>query len=339
MNLFTHVNATTMAEATAAMAKGNTQAIGGGTDFLTYMRTMCSPNPPAAVVNLKTVTPSLAYIKEEGGMLKVGATTTLAAIAASSVVKGNYAALAQAAAAVAAPEIRNTATIAGNICQKPRCLYFRFDNNDFPCLRKKATGLCYALVGVNTFHSIFGAINGCVAPSPSDIAPVLVAMNATIITSKKAAGWKAADFFAPPADATATTNRREQINALDLDEIVTEIQIPTPAAGTKTAYMKWSFRKAIDFPLVSAAVVATVGGGNVSAASIVLGGVYGIPKVATAAQTAIVGKPINAANAAAAGDAAVTGATSLATPGKTPSNNYKLQITKVMVKKALMAVA
>ena len=325
MNLFTHVNATTMAEATAATAKGNTQVIAGGTDLLCYMRVMCSPNPPATVVNLKTVTPSLAYIKEESGMLKVGALTTLAAIAANATVKGNYAALAQAAASVAAPELRNVGTIGGNICQKPRCLYFRFDNNDFACLRKNPSGLCYALVGVNTFHSIFGAVNGCVAPNPSDIAPVLVAMNATIITSKKAAGWKAVDFFAPPADNTATTNRREQINALDLDEIVTEIQIPTPAAGTKTAYQKWSFRKAIDFPLVSAAVVATVAGGNVSAA--------------TAAQTAIVGKPINAANAAAAGDAAATGAVSLAAPGKTPSNNYKIQITKVMVKKALLAVA
>jgi len=333
-----------MTEATAAM-KAGTEVIAGGTDLVCYMRSMCSPNPPSAVVNLKTVTPSMAYIKEEGGMLKVGALTTLATIATNATVKGNYAALAQAAAAVATPEIRNQGTIGGNICQKPRCLYFRFDNNDFSCLRKNPAGLCYALVGVNTYHSIFGPINGCVAPCPSDIAPVLVAMNATIITSKKPAGWKAADFFAPPADSTATTNRREQINALDLDEIVTEIQIPTPAAGTKTAYVKWAFRKAIDFPLVSAAVVATQSGGNVSAASIVLGGVYGAPKVATAAQTAITGKPINAANAAAAGDAAATGAVALATSPKTPtstgtpSNGYKIQITKVMVKKALLAVA
>jgi xanthine dehydrogenase YagS FAD-binding subunit len=336
MNLFTHVNATTMSEATTATAKGKTQVMAGGTDFLCYMRSMCSPNPPSAVVNLKTVTPTLGYIKEEGGLLKVGALTTLATIAANATVKGNYAALAQAAASVASPEIRNVATIGGNICQKPRCLYFRFDNNDFPCLRKNPSGLCYALVGVNTFHSIFGAVNGCVAPIPSDIAPVLVAMNANIVTSKKT--WKAADFFAPPADTT-TTNRREQINALDLDEIVTEIQIPTPGAGTKTAYAKWSFRKSIDFPLVSAAVVATQSGGNVSAVSIVLGGVYGTPKVATAAQTAITGKPINATNAVAAGEAAVTGATALPTPGKTPSNSYKIQVTKVMVKKALLAVA
>lgn len=337
MNLFTHVNATTITEATTATAKGKTQVIGGGTDLLCYMRTMCSPNPPATVVNLKTIAPSMAYIKEESGMLKVGALTTLTAIASNVPVTGSYAALAQAAFAVASPELRNVGTIGGNICQKPRCLYFRFDNNDFPCLRKNPNGLCYALLGVNTFHSIFGAVNGCVAPTPSDIAPVLVAMNANIVTTKKT--WKAADFFVVPDDRTAGSNRREQINAMDLDEIVTEVQIPTPAAGTKSAYQKWSFRKAIDFPLVSAAVMATVSGGNVTAASIVLGGVYGQPKVATAAQTAIVGKAINAANAAAAGEAAATGAAALATPGKTPSNAYKIQITKVMVKKALLAVA
>jgi xanthine dehydrogenase YagS FAD-binding subunit len=298
---------------------------------------MCSPNPPAAVVNLKTIIPSLGYITEASGVLKVGALTSLAAIASNTTVKSNYNALAQAAAAVATPEIRNVGTIGGNICQKPRCSYFRFDNNDFPCLRKNPSGLCYALLGVNTFHSIFGAVNGCVAPLPSDIAPVLVAMNANIVTSKKT--WKAADFFTPPVDNTATTNHREQINALDLDEIVTEIQVPTPTAGTKSAYAKWSFRKAIDFPLVSAAVVATQSSGNVSAVSIVLGGVYGTPKVATAAQTSITGKPINPANAVAAGEAAISGAVSLPTPGKTPSNNYKIQITKVMVKKALLAVA
>jgi xanthine dehydrogenase YagS FAD-binding subunit len=279
----------------------------------------------------------LDYIKEESGLLKIGAVTTLAVIASNSTVKGNYTALAQAAAAVASPELRNQGTIGGNICQKPRCLYFRFDNNDFPCLRKNPSGLCYALIGVNTIHSIFGPIAGCVAPCPSDIAPVLVAMNANIVTTKKT--WKAADFFVPPNDSSTTSPHREQINALDVDEIVTEIQIPTPASGTKSSYMKWSFRKAIDFPLVSAAVVATQSGGNVSAASIVLGGVYGVPKVATEAQTAITGKPINTDNAVAAGTAAATGATALPTPGKTPSNAYKIQVTKVMVKRALLALA
>lgn len=333
MNLFTHVNAQTVAEATTALAKGKTQVIAGGTDLLCYLRNMCAPNPPATVVNIKTITPSLAYIKEEGGMLKVGATTTLAAIAASALVKGNYAALAQAALEVAGPELRNTGTIGGNISQKVRCPYFRFEYNEFPCLRKNPQGLCYALAGVNTTHSIFGVVNGCVAALPSDIAPVLVAMNANVVTSKKT--WKAADFFVVP---NVTDVRREQINSLDADEVITEIQVPTPAAGTKSTYIKWSFRKAIDFPNVSAAVMATSAAGTLSTVSIVLGGVYGLPRVATGAQDAIKGKAIDATTAAAAGEAAVTGAAALPVVGGTPSNKYKIQITKVMVKKALLAV-
>lgn len=334
MNLFTHVNAQTVVEASTALAKGKTQVIAGGTDLLCSLRNMCSPNPPTTVINIKTIIPSLAYIKEEGGMLKVGATTTLDTIAASTVVKGNYTALAQAALAVASPELRNTGTIGGNICQKVRCPYYRFEYNEFPCLRKSSQGLCYALVGVNTTHSIFGAANGCVATCPSDIAPVLVAMNAKIITSKKPAGWAAADFFVMP---NVPDVRREQINALEADEVVTEIQIPTPVAGTKSAYLKWSFRKAIDFPNVSVAVMATTTGGTVSSASIVLGGVSNQPKVATASQDSIKGKAIDTATATAAGDAAITGSTALPSTG-TPSNKYKLQITKVYVKKALLAV-
>jgi xanthine dehydrogenase YagS FAD-binding subunit len=328
MNLFTHANATSVADATAALAKGKTQVIAGGTDLLCYMRNMCSPNPPTAVVNIKTVVPSLAYIKEEGGMLKIGATTVLDAIAASSVVNGKYTALAQAAGAVSAPELRRMGTIGGNICQKPRCMYFRFEYNEFPCLRKNPQGVCYALLGVNTYHSVFGAIGGCIACCPSDIAPVLVAMNSNIVTSKKT--WKAADFF---------VIKGEQINSIDADEVVTEIQVPTPAAGTKSTYIKWSFRKSIDFPLVSAAVVATSSGGTVSAASIVLGGVYNIPKVATAAQDSIKGKAIDATTAAAAGTAATTGAAQV-TPASTtnPGNKYKVQVIATLVKRGLLAV-
>ena len=128
-------------------------------------------------------------------MLKVGATTTLATIAANATVKTSYSALAQAAQLVASPELRVQGTIGGNISQKPRCPYFRFEYNEFPCLRKDSKGLCYALTGINTYHSIFGAIGGCVAALPSDIAPVLVAMNASIVTSKKT--WKGGGILRP----------------------------------------------------------------------------------------------------------------------------------------------
>ncbi len=179
-------------------------------------------------------------------MLKVGATTTLDAMLP---VPWSRAPIppCPAAQAVASPELRNMGTIGGNICQKPRCPYFRFEYNEFPCLRKNPQGLCYALSGVNTTHSIFGATNGCVATCPSDIAPVLVAMKAKIVTNKKT--WEAADFF---------RRQGEQINSLDADEIVTEIQVPTPGSRHQRApTSNGLFRKAIDFPNVSVAVVAT----------------------------------------------------------------------------------
>ena len=335
MNLFTHVNANTVADATTSLAKGKTQVIAGGTDLLCYLRNMCSPNPPSAVVNIKSITPSLSYIKEEGGMLKVGATTTMETIGASALVAGKYTALAQAAQAVASPELRIQATIGGNICQKPHCNYFRFEYNEFPCVRKdaKLLGVCPAIGtpsagGVGTYLSIFGAVNGCWDVCPSDIAPALVALNASIVTNKKT--WKAADFFVIAG---------EQINSIAADEIVTEIQVPTPAAGTKSTYLKFAFRKAFDWPLVSVAAVVTTSGGSVSAASIVLGGVHPSPKVATAAQTSITGKAIDATSAAAAGTAAVTGAAQVSPATSTnPGNKYKIQIAQVLVKKALLAV-
>src|SRR5512137_2312547 len=145
MYKFTHVNATTVADAAATLAKGKAQVIAGGTDLMAYMKGMVSPNPPTTLVNIKNI-PNLDYIKEEGGVLKIGALTSLTDIANSSVVKGNYAALAQAALAAASPELRNVGTIGGNICQRPRCIYFRNEFNDFSCLRKNPQGLCYALL-------------------------------------------------------------------------------------------------------------------------------------------------------------------------------------------------
>ncbi|MCL2679637.1 MAG: FAD binding domain-containing protein, partial [Dehalococcoidia bacterium] len=249
MNKFTHVNATSVADA-ASKLTGGAQVIAGGTDLLTYMKGMISPNPPATLVNIKTIN-GLDYIRTEGGALKIGALTTLTAIANSSTVKTGWAALAEAALAVASPELRNAGTIGGNICQRPRCIYYRYDNDEFPCLRKVAGGQCYALTGVNQYHSIFGHTGTCFAVCPSDTAPVLVAMGATIVTNKQSR--PVADFFVPPM--TATNARREQINILDADEIVTEISIPALPSGTRSTYLKFAFRKAIDFPLVSAAVV------------------------------------------------------------------------------------
>jgi xanthine dehydrogenase YagS FAD-binding subunit len=327
---FTYKSVTTIADAQAILAKGDAKVIAGNTDLSTYMKGMFTPQPPTTLVNINHVTPTLDYIKVDGGTLKIGALTSLADIANSKDVQTGWKALAMAAKAVGGPELRNMGTIGGNICQHPRCIYYRNEYNDFNCLRKDPKGLCYALTGINRYHSIFGAVGGCIAVCPSDTAPALVALGASIVTNKKT--WTAADFFTvslTPTDAT-----REQINALAKDEIVTEIQVPALAAGTKSTYLKFAFRKAIDFPLVSVAAVVTSAGGTVSKASIVMGGVFNQPKVATEAQTSITGKAIADATADAAG--AATAATATAA---LPANKYKVQIAKTLIKRALLGVA
>jgi xanthine dehydrogenase YagS FAD-binding subunit len=285
--------------------------------------------PPATLVNLKTI-PNLAYIKEEGGMLKIGALTTLTTIAGNTTVQTKYTALGQAAGAAASPELRNQGTIGGNICQKVQCWYFRGEDNLFPCLRKDPKGICYAMAGDNRYHSIFGGVGGCFAVNPSDTAAALTAFGASIVTNKKT--WAIKDFFAVNGENTT---------ALAADEIVTEVQVPTPAAGTKSAFTKFALRKSFDFPIVNCAAVITQAAGNVSAASVALNSVYNLPRKATTAETSITGKAINAANADAAGTAAVSGATAMPANANTTTigNKYMIQIAKTLVKRTILACA
>ncbi|MBN1368732.1 MAG: FAD binding domain-containing protein [Dehalococcoidaceae bacterium] len=315
-----HFNATSINDAAAKLAEAGSAPIAGGTDLVTILRAMVNPNSPDTIVNLKTI-PDMAYIREEGDALKIGALATLSAIAASSVVRGKWAALAQAAHKVGSPQLRNAGTIGGNICQETRCWYYRTEHNYFACLKKNQQGLCYALTGDNRYHSIFGATNGCVCVNPSDTAPALVAFGATIKTNKR--DIAAADFF----DVKVAPNK-SAMTVLGQDEIVTEISVPAPASGAKSAFVKFALRRAIDFPIVNCAAV--IGGGS---ASIVLNAVAGKPRKVTAAEQSIAGKTINEANAAAAAEQAATGTLSI---GK---NKYMIQLAKAMVKKAILACA
>ncbi len=313
-----YVSVASFDEAAALLADGKSAVIAGGTDLVYGLKGMHTPNLPDTVIDIKRIA-NAAYIKEEAGFLKIGALTKLTDIAESDVVKKNYTALAEAAKLVASPELRNMGTIGGNICQKPRCIYYRNEFNHFPCARKVKGGVCYAISGVCRYHSIYGGVGGCMAVCPSDTAPALVALGAKIVTTKKT--WEAADFFKVQNKEFGTA-RGEQINALDIDEVVREIQIPTPAAGTKSTYKKWAFRKAIDFPQVSAAVV--VSGGK---AQIALGGVYNEPKAFA---------DVDASDAAKAGEAVVAKASPLTTAQVTNnSNRYKVQIASALVKRAI----
>jgi xanthine dehydrogenase YagS FAD-binding subunit len=315
-----HVNVTTIDAAVAELKKGSAAVIAGGTDLMSEMKAMISPNAPDTLINIKPIA-ALKKLAEDGGVLKIGALTTVTEIADSALVQSKYTALAQAARRVASPELRNVGTIGGNLCQHVRCWYYRSEMNSFPCLRKNAQGICYALAGDNRYHSIFGAASGCVAVSPSDLAPALIALDAKIVTSKKTVA--AQDFFAVNGEKTTV---------LDNDEIVTEIQVPAPPSGAKSAFVKFAVRNSFDFAIASCA--AMIGGGT---ARICMGGVYNLPKRATAAEDAIKGKTIDNASAETAAAAAVSGAVALPATGYSMGNKYIIQVAKTMVKRAILA--
>jgi len=322
MKNFKHFNAYSVDEAVALMGRYGERAavIAGGTDILGKMKDSILPTYPEALINIKTI-PGLSDIREEGGMLKIGALALLADIAASPVVKSKYAALAQAAGRTAAPHLRNMGTIGGNICQDIRCWYYRNQNNRFSCLRKKG-GRCYAIKGDNRYHSIFGGSvsGGCFAVHPSDTAPALVALDARIVTSSRTI--EAEKFFEVKPIKTTV---------LAADEIVTSIQIPEPAAGSTSAFIKFALRRSIDFPIVNCAAMITTRDGKVSAARICLNAVHVVPYRAVNAEQVVMGKQIDEALAEEAGKAAVSAAKPL------EHNKYMVAIARTLVKRTLLA--
>jgi len=322
MRRFTHVNAGSIDEAISFLRRYGDRAdiIAGGTDLLGKMKDEILPRYPEAVINIKTI-PGLEFIKEEGDVLRAGALTRLEDIGTDSTIREKYTALAEAAERTASPHIREMGTIGGNLCQDIRCWYYRNPHNRFPCLRKGG-GRCYAIEGDNRYHSIFGGSvkGGCYAVHPSDMAPALIALDGRIKTSKRTVN--AEDFFEVGVKRTTV---------LDKDEIVTEIEIPLPKDGAKSAFMKFAIRKSIDFPIVNCAAMIEKDGRKVKAARICLNAVYVKPYRAAKAEEAIVGKAINEENAERAGNAVIADAEPLS------GNRYMVQIAKTLVKRIILA--
>jgi len=321
---FKHFNAYSVDEAVALMGRYGERAvvIAGGTDILGKMKDAILPAYPEALINIKTIQ-GLSDIKESGGMLRIGALVPLADIAENTVIRSKYAALAEAAGRTASPHLRNMGTIGGNICQDIRCWYYRNQNNRFSCLRKKG-GRCYAIKGDNRYHSIFGGSvsGGCFAVHPSDTAPALVALDAKIVTSSRTID--AEKFFeVKPVKTTV----------LKADEIVTEIQIPEPASGSSSAFLKFALRRSIDFPIVNCAVMITRKDGKVAAARICLNAVHVIPYRAVKAEQVVTGRIIDEAAADEAGAAAVAEAKPL------EHNKYMVAIARTLVKRSILACA
>jgi xanthine dehydrogenase YagS FAD-binding subunit len=292
--------------------------LAGGTDLLTLMK--ADLLAPERLVDIKRLAELDHRIAEDAAGLTIGALTTLAQLEETPLVRTRYPALAEAAALAATPQLRNMATIGGNLLQRPRCWYFR--NPRVHCWLKGGAE-CQARQGENQLHALFD-VSPCVAVHPSDPATALVALDASV-RLRGPDGERdvpLTEFFAPPTDS----RRAETIIAPD--ELIVSIHIPQASAGP-SVYLKAMERKVWAFALVSVAAQIRLEEGRIEFARIVLGGVAPLPWRATAAERILTGAAPDEARIAHAADAALEGAQPLA------HNGYKIPLTKTLVRRAL----
>jgi xanthine dehydrogenase YagS FAD-binding subunit len=323
MHRFELARATTTSQARELMAETPGSVVkAGGIDLLDHLKEHLLE--PPRIVDLKSV-PGLNQIAPQAdGSLRIGPLVTLAQVAAHAGVRKTHPALAQACGEAASPQIRNVATIGGNVLQRPRCWYYRLEA--YKCL-KKGGDVCYAVGGENRYHTIFGG-GPSYAPHPSNAAVALVAYGASFVLegAKGSRTLPAAEFFTPPS------RDPERENQLEPGELLTEIRVPTPA-GARSAYDEVRERAAFDWPLVSTAAALKLEGGVVREARVVLGAVAPIPWRSTKAEQALLGKPLDEAAAAAAGRAATVGAAPLS------DNGYKVGLVQTLVRRTLLSLA
>lgn len=322
MRSFTHIHAHTIDEALSFLARYKGKAVlnAGGTDLLGVLKDEILPKYPKVVINIKTI-PGLDTIRETRKGLKIGALARLADIASSPFIKEYYPVLADAARSVASPQIRNAATIGGNICQDVRCWYYRYPRHiggPIQCLRK-GSGPCLAVRGDNRYHAIMGG-KRCFAVCPSDTAVALAALDASILIEGNEGGRRVAvaEFYGPLA------------HALKPGEIVKEIEVPVLAGIYAQRYIKFTLRKPVDFAIVSVASVVAAENGMFKDARIALGGVAPGPVRAWLAEEFLRGKPVNEATVSEAAGTALSNAKPL------KMNGYKVEITKTLIKRALL---
>jgi xanthine dehydrogenase YagS FAD-binding subunit len=294
----------------------------GGIDVLDRLKEHL--DEPERVIALDAL-PDRDRIEVGAEGLHLGAGVTLAALADHRAAHEHYTALAQAARDAASPQLRNQATVVGNLLQRPRCWYFR--DEKLVCL-KKGGQTCLAIAGDHRYHAIFGGGPSFIV-HPSNCAVALLALDAALevesLDGKRTVPLE--DFFTLPA----VDVKRE--NKLAPGELVTAIRAPAPPLGTRSAYLEVCERAQFDWPLAAVAAVLQLEGDTVRAARIVLGAAAPIPWRAAAAEKALVGAKVSDQSAKAAGQAAIRGATPL------PGNRYKLPIFEALVARTVLLAA
>jgi len=313
----------TVEQALAWLVKANGKAVlmAGGTDLFTEIKE--GVVEPDLVIDLKSI-PGLASIQRDESGVRIGALASVAGLAAEAMIKRDYPGLSEAAGSLATPQLRNVGTVGGNLCQRPRCWYYR--DAQMVC-RKKGGSQCFAAKGRNKYHAVYGG-RICHIVYPSDLAPMLIALDAqvTIGSPRGDRSLPLAEFYSLPEKNV----RRE--NVLAPDELVREVKIPQAKKGTRSAYVKLKERETWDFALVSAAVRGTVSGGRLGDAAVVLGGVAPIPWRLGKTEAAIKGKSLSAGVIKEALRADLEEARPL------EENGYKLPLIEAAVTRALLSL-
>jgi xanthine dehydrogenase YagS FAD-binding subunit len=321
MQSFEYANPTTVQEATGLLGAqwGQADVLAGGTDLLSLMKE--NLHTPKRVVNIKNIKELEGIQKTDAG-LRIGALVTMDELAHNADVKAAYKSLSDAAAGIASPQIRHMGTVGGDLCQRPRCWYFRQGMG----LLGMKDGKSLVQNGENQYHAIFGS-GPAYFVSASSLGPALVALGAKVklVSAAGAREVPMANFFVTPQNETT----REI--ALKPNEILTEIIVPAGAVRSATYEVRQ--KEALDWPMVAASVVLHMRGNTVASAKVVLGHVAPKPYQSAAAEKVLAGKTINAETAEAAGKAAVADATPLS------QNAYKVTLARVAVKRALLEAA
>ena len=319
---FVYVRAKSVKEAIQHLSSDGARIHAGGTDLLGCLRD--------GVFGTKKLV-SLSQLKDcqgirmtKDGGLRIGALATITEVANHKMVQERYPALAKAASEVASPQLRNQGTLGGNICQKPRCWYYR---GEFHCLRKGGDR-CYAYNGENQFHCLFGSGGICYIVHPSDTAPILVAYEAMV----QVAGPKGirripiGKFHVLPSEDV----RKETV--LKPNEMVTEILLPPSVKGLRSSYRKVRARRSWDFALAGVALALRFKGDVVEKARVVLSGAAPIPWRSKEVEETITGKRLDADTVARAAEAAVKNAEPL------EQNAYKIPLFRGIIEEELLAI-
>jgi xanthine dehydrogenase YagS FAD-binding subunit len=319
MNRFEWVEATTVSQAIAASNADSTFKA-GGVDLLDLMKDHIAS--PKRLVNIRTVE-GLGEIREDDRGLHIGPLVTLSEIEEHPLIQKKYPAISEAAFRVATPQIRNMATIGGNLVQRPRCWYFR--SEDFHC-RKKGGTHCFAQDGENDYHAIFDN-RTCAIVHPSGVAVPLVALDAHLeITSKEGKRQvRLEEFFTRPEDDVT----RE--NVIEPGELITNITLP--ASESRSAYYKQGEKESFDWPIADVAVALKMQGSRCQKSSIVLGAAAPYPYRAKAAEAKLTNQEISEETARAAAEQAMANATPLA------KNSYKIPIFEAIIRRTILRAA